>query len=755
MDLQVAPFEPEPFQYDPLPTPSSIRLLTLFNLEGKHDRVRKTIPVEGILRTVDLADEPVYKALSYTWGNPFGKPAAPARDLYDTQWPLVINGRLLFVGRSLSKALRALLALPKEARGIDKRLLPFGRTELIRSSEMGYIKRVSYCLQRRANVNAKDQYEMTALHYAAGRGYTDIVKLLLSHGADPDLLDDMGRTPLAWAISHQETARLLREAPHGSAVPNTQPDGEDMDSGVFDFDLWIDGICIDQSNLPERNAQVAMMDRIYSASTSTVVWLGYASKKTLETLSIVAKTDEPWVTPTAPDTQAVIAQKRKAMDVLANRSWFKRRWIIQEYCLAQNVEVFCGQMEIDTKRLPTFGPVQVNFLLSLRHWYLSHAPVTMYLNFPEKAPLPGLVALIVTTWGYESGDPRDGIFSLIGLAKRSDAFRNDEIVADYAKPASKVFVETGRLLMEAEVEIHETYWKGGILKPLEGLSLTQNQPANAGRIDGVPSWVPNFHLGTQTKRISSPHFHASGKDTQAKIWPSEMEVLKVDACFLDTIARVDKIYVPGGGFTPNLAVWFEIARSGSDGVQMESLWRTLMAGDDNFLQYGGDAAEPVPRQSFKNYLCKHLQKMKSEDEENYKSILRQLDRWHTAETAGLIPTREDIEDFDDDKQLESTPVSQGQTQPDKPRFEACLAVYSRRRVLFRTKQGYVGLGFDTTQPGDQVWILAGVCTPYILTPVSDVQGEKEFRFVGECYVHGVMHGEAVGDKTKFEPIGIT
>lgn len=41
--------------------------------------------------------------------------------------------------------------------------------------------------------------------------------------------------------------------------------------------LWIDAICIDQTNIAEKNFQVGLMGRIYSSALMTVVWLGPAS----------------------------------------------------------------------------------------------------------------------------------------------------------------------------------------------------------------------------------------------------------------------------------------------------------------------------------------------------------------------------------------------------------------------------------------------------------------------------------------------
>lgn len=264
-------------------------------------------------------------------------------------------------------------------------------------------------------------------------------------------------------------------------------------------------------------------------------------------------------------------------------------------------------------------------------------------------------------------------------------------------------------------------------------------------------------------RMSDSNFYASGKMTQAKIWPSDMDVLKVDACLLDTISRVESIYTPDQGSTPDIAAWLELVSNHTSGEvgsrnSIEALWRTLMADDDKFLQYGGDASEPVPRQSFKNYLCRHLREVKGREDGVFESIIVRLeDRLKAGDPADLIPTRDEVEKLqNDDERLKEVVYGHkvDTVRPDKSRFEACLAVYSRRRVLFRTKLGYIGLGFDTTETGDQVWILAGARTPFVLRSVGDgIPNQEKFQLVGECYVHGVMRGEAVAaQNAEFEPI---
>ncbi|KAF2456312.1 heterokaryon incompatibility protein-domain-containing protein, partial [Lineolata rhizophorae] len=38
--------------------------------------------------------------------------------------------------------------------------------------------------------------------------------------------------------------------------------------------VWIDAVCINQDDLPERGAQVEMMDRIFGSAKAVIVWLG-------------------------------------------------------------------------------------------------------------------------------------------------------------------------------------------------------------------------------------------------------------------------------------------------------------------------------------------------------------------------------------------------------------------------------------------------------------------------------------------------
>ena len=87
-----------------------------------------------------------------------------------------------------------------------------GHTPLIYAARAGHVDIVRYLLSKGANVNRKTTgMQATALHRAAGQGNVEIVKLLLEYGADPCAQDCDGETPLhkAGKGSHKEVYDII------------------------------------------------------------------------------------------------------------------------------------------------------------------------------------------------------------------------------------------------------------------------------------------------------------------------------------------------------------------------------------------------------------------------------------------------------------------------------------------------------------------------------------------------------------------
>lgn len=80
-----------------------------------------------------------------------------------------------------------------------------------RNTEVAF-EMASLLLQHGAEVNVAQHGGWTPLHQAAAHGQDKVVRLLLSHGADPSAKSDDGRTALEMALQggHGETAKFLK-----------------------------------------------------------------------------------------------------------------------------------------------------------------------------------------------------------------------------------------------------------------------------------------------------------------------------------------------------------------------------------------------------------------------------------------------------------------------------------------------------------------------------------------------------------------
>jgi hypothetical protein len=65
--------------------------------------------------------------------------------------------------------------------------------------------------------------------------------------------------------------------------------------------------------------------------------------------------------------------------------------------------------------------------------------------------------------------------------------------------------------------------------------------------------------------------------------------------------------------------------------------------------------------------------------------------------------------------------------------------YSRRFCV--TAQGRLGVVPCNTRDGDIVAVLYGAQVPFIIRPKKSAK-EIQYELVGECYIHGLMDGEA-------------
>src|SRR5688572_23088792 len=72
--------------------------------------------------------------------------------------------------------------------------------------------RIRSLLAGQPDLQARDVDGNTALHWAALNGDASLVKVLLKRGASPDITNNVGATPLLYAVGNVDSVRALLEA---------------------------------------------------------------------------------------------------------------------------------------------------------------------------------------------------------------------------------------------------------------------------------------------------------------------------------------------------------------------------------------------------------------------------------------------------------------------------------------------------------------------------------------------------------------
>lgn len=76
-------------------------------------------------------------------------------------------------------------------------------------------------------------------------------------------------------------------------------------------------------------------------------------------------------------------------------------------------------------------------------------------------------------------------------------------------------------------------------------------------------------------------------------------------------------------------------------------------------------------------------------------------------------------------------------------------IWLQQRVMFAqmflTTSGRLGNAKIGVRTGDLVVLFPSCSIPFIIRPVEDLAGQRIFRLISPCYVHGIMNGEALWD----------
>ena len=170
--------------------------------------------------------------------------------------------------------------------------------------------------------------------------------------------------------------------------------------------IWIDAICIWQTNTQERSSQVNLMSEIYGKTAKVIIWLGVSDADTVsvaQLITLLASVPEEIIQRVEHQVQDISVKTEEgqhetlessglpgywspvwlSLVSFFKRSYFQRVWVMQENALAKEAIVYCGAVTFSAQDLwaaSTFL-VRTNLGGDLRELDLLTNPTTVDMVF--------------------------------------------------------------------------------------------------------------------------------------------------------------------------------------------------------------------------------------------------------------------------------------------------------------------------------------------------------------------------------------
>lgn len=217
--------------------------------------------------------------------------------------------------------------------------------------------------------------------------------------------------------------------------------------------IFIDALCINRADVPERNRMVASMSQIYQRATKVLVWLEDGDEVSDFAFDKVNQR-VPWADRSAPMERATAS----SLANLFSRPYWRRTWILQEVLSSYNLEVYCGKKvapwmqfinvmrfvdakvdqdsdELDKQEKEKLG-------ISFAKWCVGTPGMAILrLQNGETPRQHSLSDLIQMTERCESQcyDIRDRIYGLVSLAMQNE--KGLKIEPDYSKTQAQLCID--------------------------------------------------------------------------------------------------------------------------------------------------------------------------------------------------------------------------------------------------------------------------------------------------------------------------
>ncbi|KAG4438506.1 hypothetical protein IFR05_006029 [Cadophora sp. M221] len=183
--------------------------------------------------------------------------------------------------------------------------------------------------------------------------------------------------------------------------------------------MWVDALCINQNNIPERNAQVSIMGSIYATASGVLIWAGEEADGSTEAMKAISAvpSQSRHLDPERgfdPMYNPLYIRHEEEFVALCRRPYWGRLWVIQEVCLAARLKIHCGPASVSwdafRKFWDAFGGLVAEENTS------DYVPVLLQeLIKLSQGGRQSLKELICSSRHFECADPRDRLYGILGL----------------------------------------------------------------------------------------------------------------------------------------------------------------------------------------------------------------------------------------------------------------------------------------------------------------------------------------------------
>ncbi len=510
--------------------------------------------------------------------------------------------------------------------------------------------------------------------------------------------------------------------------------------------LWVDAMCINQDdNDAEKATQVPLMARIYSCASQVIIWLGETLSRPFTDVVLnrrdITESAFDYVTwvnklepkmrdldfyrSTRPGDMLGTVNMMLAMfqELLWRCEWFQRTWTFQEAVMAKQATVICGGHQASWDALHEacrFNSRGMQLPSDILHHERIVNAIVLVLEvqrlrklrcLPENTNRECLTnadpwrfdQLLHAIRSKNAACLHDKVYAVLSMASGQNLPR-----PDYSASLSKVYCDVAQCLSRN--------LERGWISVLSYAELPNRDIAD--ELKELPSWAPNWSMPTDTAPISwYADFRAAG--------------ITVDNCFV--------LENKEGNQNPPL-----LSIRGARLFTVHTVAKASHEDKDELINMPWEPTESYPLTN-EEYLVAYskvarpdIMELTNPQEDPFRPCRSPF--WEGLENFSARQLAKAGLEYHYDRSISGHRHYSHlrQSRPIPGRRVGFAPIHMDRR-LFLGSSGCLGLAPLATRKGDYVCLFLGGEVLYVIRPVLN----GHFTFVGECFVYGLMHGEAM------------